>query len=251
MNNLVMEAARVGAVELAAPAPRPFRMNTIFSWELPTISEHNQELLNAVPMPTELIDRPRQQLDDPGLDTRAQQYQDNWHFIDTGYQFIIQPGIVFEVSRFLTGPQRTGIVKNIWTFQQIWETFYLAPIVLDPGNPFSAQQYGAEVRWHLRLYPGPVSSEYWQGSFLDIPGSGYNRLPNWTDNRFSWGQPTPQDVFFIVPSNFSLRLFVEVVAISISVTQAPYLNKIGGRLVGYTQPNDVFAIGQNVRHGWI
>jgi hypothetical protein len=80
------------------------------------------------------------------------------------------------------------------------------------------------------------------GSWRDLPGQFYPRLPHWPDGRFAFsGQG---DVFFVVPGGFDLRLYLY------NRDSRLVNNWSWGRLWGYVQPRGRYDTEGNVRHGW-
>lgn len=237
-------AIKAGHLEVFPPAPRPWRQRPLRHYQFPRPSRAAVTLLNEIPRPPEKIDRARDQLDDPARDTRAQFYQDSSHFWDSG----IVAGNAYECARFKASPDQSGVVKLIWTYIEIYDEAATPPYVpLDPGDPFAPQKWGVNIRWHLRNWQGTFKpmTPFFAGPTPNMPGYGYGNLPYWSDQRYVWGR-TAAIAFFLVPASFALRLFAEVVFLDVDVS----LNRIGGRLIGYTQPIDVLAAGENVKYGW-
>lgn len=229
---------------LFPPSPRPWKQKPLRKYDFPRPPRGTKKLLERLPHPPDRIDHPRDQLDDPARDTRAQYYQDKAFWWDRD----LVTGNAFEVARFNASPDQSGIVKLIWTYLEIYDALETPPYIhLDPCDPFSPQKYGADILWHLQLFQGtfqPIGPP-WSGLALDIPGQPYPNLPRWRDQRFVWGR-TAAIAFFLVPPNFSLRLIAEIKFLEDRVG----LSRIGGRLIGYTQPIDVLATGENVKYGW-
>lgn len=207
-------------------------------FKLPVVNDFDIGLYKSLPPPILRVDRATDQLDDPARDTRAQMYQDktwNWGRLSVGN--------AYELARFISAPDETGIVKLIWT-SVIADDGTGAITLWDPQDPFAHWRAGAQIRWHLRLFQGTFQpiGPVWSGPVAQMPGHAFPPLPRWPDLRFLWGR-TQATVFHLVPQDFALRLFAEVV-------NDTNLLELGGRLVGYTQPVDTKPAGYNVRYGW-
>ena len=208
-------------------------------FKLPVVNDCDIDLYRSLPKPVQRIDKATDQLDDPARDTRAQLYQDKtWNW---GARFNV--GWSYELARFVCSPDQSGIVKLCWT-SVIADDGAGGIKLWDPQDPFAHWRAGAQIRWHLRLYQGTFQpiGPVWSGPVLEMPGQAFPPLHRWTDLRFLWGR-TQAMVFHLIPANFALRLFAEVV-------MDTDLLELGGRLVGYTQPIDTKPAGYNARYGW-
>lgn len=208
--------------------------------KVPHVSALLQRQMSVLPYRQTHIDRATDQLDEPARDTRAQLYQDSFFFWRGG-PFL--PGYAYELARFVAAPDQTGYVKSVWTSLVI-DNGGGGVVLLDPQDPFAHERVGCFARWHLRLYQGTFQpiGPFASGPVGQIVGSGFPPLNRWDDLRFLWGR-TQTNVFHLIPSDFCLRLFIEII-------MPGRLTEIGGRLIGYTQPIDTKPAGYNARYGY-
>lgn len=220
----------------------------ILDWKPPQVDPCAAELLSREPPTRPRNDRITDQLDEPAFDTRAQLYQDVSFFHNFDQQSIIQPNTAYEVARFITAGNQTGFVKLCWNYMEI-RTGGAGPIVeIDPRDPFGLQENfppGWPINWYLRLEQGDFQRTLPAPEIVPIAqmgGYGFSPLNQWSDYRFQWGR-TQSKVFWLVPQYHALRLYVATGA-------SNEITRIGGRLMGWTQPIDVRVTGWNVAHGW-
>lgn len=219
----------------------------ILNWQPPEPDPVVADMLYREPPTRPRNDRITDQLDEPARDTRAQLYQDNSWFIEAAP---FQPGAAYEVARFITDGSETGFVKMAWTYAEVSDGAG-GIIELDPRDPFAVQRAlapGVDVLWFVRLQQGQFQETIpapLVAPVANVPGYGFSPLYEWRDYRFQWGR-TQTNVFWLVPQYHALRLYFVVE----SQAAVPLLLRVGGRLAGYTQPNDVRVTGWNVTHGY-
>jgi len=221
----------------------------VLKWKPPQPNLVAAELLSREPPPPPRNDRVTDQLDEPAYDTRAQLYQDVSFFHTFDAQNLIQAGNAYEVARFITAGNQTGFVKLCWTYMEIRTGGSGDIVEIDPRDPFGLQENfppGVNLRWFLRLEQGNFQREIPAPNvlpFAQVGGYGFAPLNQWNDYRFQWGR-TQSKVFWLVPQYHALRLYVQ------SGITTNEITRIGGRLMGWTQPIDVRVTGWNVSHGW-
>lgn len=179
--------------------------------------------------------------DDPTRDGQKQRYQESTNI---WYPSSALSAVVRELCRFSVEEGRIGIVRGLWQWGEMEQPGSgITPIIASPYDARLFLRNGVDVSWHLRLSYGITTGELVQiASPNALPlGDGYRELPNWYDVRFPWGTNAP--VFWTVPTNHTLRLFVKI---NFGV---PQIESIGGRMWGYTQSINKYA-QQNTRHGW-
>jgi len=207
--------------------------------------------LSKYPAERRRNDRITDQLADTARDTRAQEYQDSSFFIKNDPQ--TTPFLAFqayEIARFVTKHNTAGAVKLVWTYAEVAGEDPGSIVQLDWLDPFAVQRamnMQMDLGWFVRLVQGNFENEIpapWFGPYWQAPGYGTARLQDWTDYRFQWGRAT-DETFLLVPENHALSLFVRFGA---AVDRR--LNRVGGRLVGYTQPARCKSAGYNVSHNY-
>lgn len=170
---------------------------------------------------------------DPARDPWTLAYQDN--LLGPRFGFWIAPLVnnqVYELARFEAQRGEYGIVKTIWTWQELAANGTTpAGGSGTPYDPRILDRNGITIRWILRFsaaWPSvpPIAIQVLPQY---IPGNAPPCLGYWDDGRFTWGTPN-NGVFIAVPPGQYLRLFAHVIA------GADKLAAIGGRLAGYTQP---------------
>ena len=178
-------------------------------------------------------------------DPNAIKYQDDASYYPDPYTGpnVIRSGTAYELARFVAGHREVGIVRGVWQYAM----FAGSSGYITTASPYDPcwQDYlttpPIDMRWHLMLSQNP-RSDYWVGSSSSTPGSPHIDMPYMKKIRFPWG--CPPSMFLLVPSGFTLRLFVDI----LSVGEQP--DRVGGRIWGYTQPEHTQTAIQNVRHGW-
>jgi len=227
------------------------RLNpNILQYQDPRDNPQLLQVFDQYPTDPRRNDRITDQLSDPAMDTRIQDYQDNsfvWDYPAGGFGVYTS----YELARFVTRQNETGIVKLLWTYVELEgevENSFLDLPWSDPFAPQRATNFTLDWRFHLRLVygnfnprvPGPLTV-----GREGMPGYSYPRFESWRDYRFKWGEPGVS-VFLLVPANSALKLFLAF--------DGPGMNskikRLGGRMQGYTQPSRCKAIGYNVSHGW-
>lgn len=220
------------------------RLDPFFAdWSPPGIDPKIVKLANLIRRSPPLKSFPPEtQWIDPARDTQAQLYQDKWFEHSPPFQ----DGFAYELARFQSGIDQVAIVKYIATFVDILDGPGGVPLVPDPFDPFWIQNSGLHAHFILRLEQGDqnyFNRAPWTGPINHIPGYGYGQLPRWNDYRFIWGR-TANDVWFLVPRRHALRLYLAADSRSVLI------NRIMGRLQGFSQPTSNLAAMWNVKHGW-
>lgn len=222
----------------------PSAFDPVVDLDFPCIDgEDMNRLLDCEDVPIR-IDRPFDQIDEPARDTRRLQYQDSTQLWTRG-NFV--DNRAWEIARFIVMPDEVGIVRQCETFLDIQEGSPSEHVYLDPTDPRAHLRHGVNVTWFLRLYQGTFQPlPPWDNNAppASIMGYPFPELAFWNDARFIW-HGAKNEVFWLVPSNHVLRLYV-----LINSVQQNVLKEIYGRLKGTTQPIRVEASFRNVCYDW-
>lgn len=192
------------------------------------------------------------QYNDPARDTVSQKYQEALYRLWDPGTFNLPPNQAIEVARFRARIGEVGVVKGIWTHAEY--EFELPPPpapLFPPGtgsamfDPLAMLRAGIRIVYHLRLQQREPNIErpWWAGFWAGIPGTAFQELPYWADQRFGWGVGEG-GVFWLVPGGFDLKLIVQ------GVTNSDLVTGLLCRMWGYTQPHMRLDTRHNMRHGW-
>lgn len=168
-----------------------------------------------------------------------------WHFP------VACPGLQnHELAKFIVQKNEVGVVCNIQTGLNMLDNVFEQAAPLNwrwpMGDPFyytrqvlystAGPGYPAPVvLWHLRierLDPNGVDPANWRTyppNFL--PGSPFERLPEWDEMRFIYG--TDHFVHLVVPENSLLSLWIQRLS---PLEEDTPVRDVSGILQGFTQP---------------
>lgn len=227
------------AVDLGLIKPLDFDYSFL-DWKFPDVSAIDLEAANSIAQGPRLeVSRPQCQWTDPGTDTFKQFYRDEGY----DHQGPFENNTVYELARFHAGIDEVGIVKYCGTYIDLIDAETTFERII---NPFYVQDIGATYQFLLRLDQGVVNTfpaTPFVGNFQSVTGYGFPRLAFWSDQRFAWNW-FGNEVYWIIPRRHALRLYLRI------LNGREFMNRILGRLMGYTQPAASLAAMQNVEHGW-
>lgn len=234
--NALQEAYRLGVIGL------PEAFEPIVDLTFPAVDPEDMNRLLECPDIPVRIDRPFDQIWEPARDTRRLQYQDNaqvYRKNDFGF------GHCWEVARFVVMPDECGIVRYCGLALDIEEDD--ERLYLDPTDPFNFTRESVTPLFFTRLYQGtfqPMPPFDEDIPLSQVMGYPFPECPFWYDSRFMYGGGSNNDVFWLVPSNHALRLYVYI------ERNSGNLKEIYGRLMGHTQPVRVEPTFRNVCYDW-
>lgn len=231
------EAYELGVLEI------PEAFEPILDLKFPTVDPDDEYRLSSCPDIPIRIDRPFDQIGEPARDTRRLQYQDDAHY----YRENDFPNDrCWEVARFVAMPDEVGIVRSCAVSLTI-EDEEGNRLYLDPTDPFSFIRESISPIFFARLYQGtfqPLPPYDQNIPLVRVMGYPFPECPFWYDSRFMYGGGSNNDVFWLVPSNHALRLYIYIDRTGVN------LKELYGRLVGHTQPVRVDAGFRNVCYDW-
>jgi hypothetical protein len=223
----------------------------------PEIAPDVAALLSRYPAERRRVDRITDQLSDVARDTRAQEYQDvSFFHTRAPTDPVFDVNNAYEIARFVSKGQSVGVVNLLWTYAEVMDDPQTQTLK-EPRwwDPFTVQRNLGLVNslyWFVRLYQSTSIQPYipapYVGPYREAPGYGIAELADWQDYRFMWGSNNTQN-FLLVPSDHALRLYVRFLPGN-PIPLNPRLTRLGGRLLGYTQPSRVKSAGYNVTHGF-
>lgn len=181
-----------------------------------------------------------------GYDPKAIKYQNSEGFFPDPWTGTggVHDGQSYEIARFKVKTNEVGIIRGIWQYVASIGAPSNIVSLASPYDPCWGDTYAGapiDIRWYFTLSQNPPI-DYWDGASIGRPGTPYVDLPVLNRLSFPWG--CPPSMFLVVQSGFTLRMFVE------AMTNTSNLDRIGGRMWGYTQPDHSDPAIHNVRHGW-